>query len=248
MKYFGLSDIGLIRENNQDSFYYAFNSEQEFLAIVCDGIGGGKAGDVASNIAKEIFVNNFEQKPVFGSEQENQKWIHEVIKKANDAIYEDSLTSRTKHGMGTTLVGILITAVATYVFHLGDSRVYGLYDHELICFTEDHNLAADLIKSGEMSEEEAFQHPRGKALTNALGIWSQYKVDVNKVKKGYRYLLLCSDGLHGFISENTIKNVLEETMSVEEKVRRLIELSNQSGGFDNVSVIIVEEDGGTQHE
>lgn len=243
MKYCGLSDIGLIRETNQDSFYCSYNEKQEFLAIVCDGIGGGKAGDIASKIACEVFVEMFEKKKIFSSDKKNKEWIEEVIRKANNDVYESSLTSRTRHGMGTTLVGVLITKKATYVFHLGDSRVYGIYEKELICFTEDHNLAADLIKSGELSEKDALLHPRGKALTNALGIWSQYKVDINKIRTGYKYLLVCSDGLHGYINEKVIQSELIEANNVEEKAKRYIELSKQSGGFDNVTVIVIEVGG-----
>ena len=183
-----------------------------------------------------------------GLDHENKEWIHALIYKANEAIYENSLTSRSRHGMGTTLVGILVSSFETYVFHLGDSRVYGMYGQEFVCLTEDHNLAADLIRSGEMNEEDAMLHPRAKALTNALGIWSQYRVDINKVKKGYNYLLLCSDGLYGYVNENVIYAILNSDKDVKEKVEELIAISNQNGGFDNITAIVIEDDGGLQHE
>lgn len=248
MKYYGLSDIGLVREMNQDSFFYDVNKNDEFLAIVCDGIGGGKAGDIASKIAVDVISSSFMNRDLIISDKQNQDWILKVVEDANNAIYENSLTSRSRHGMGTTLVGILKTHDNTYVFHLGDSRLYGVYEDEFICLTEDHNLAADLIKSGEMKEEEALAHPRAKALTNALGIWSKYHVDINKIKGGYTSLMLCSDGLYGYVSENTILHVLNQKDETKNKVKRLIELGNQNGGFDNITVIILEEDGGLQHE
>ncbi|NBK96903.1 MAG: serine/threonine-protein phosphatase [Erysipelotrichia bacterium] len=248
MKYYGLTNIGLLRESNQDTFFSTYNKNNEFMAVVCDGIGGGKAGDVASQIAATFIEEAFLNKPVFNSESEHRDWTLETIRQANEKIYQDSLTSRKKHGMGTTLVGVLIVEDETYVFHMGDSRIYGFYD-DIICLTEDHNLAADLIKSGELSEEDALRHPKGKALTNALGIWSQYRVDINKIKKGHRYLLLCSDGLHGYVSESVIKQVVEDNvLSVEEKAQALVSAALKTGGYDNITVIVIDKIGGNNNE
>ena len=241
MKCFGMSDIGLVRETNQDSFFYGQNEQNELLAVVCDGIGGGKAGDVASQMAISIFEKQFHCKQYFQDDFKNKEWINTIVTQANDAIYEDSLTSRKKIGMGTTLVGAYINDDSTLLFHMGDSRVYAIYGDEMVCLTEDHNLAADLIKSGEISEEEAIHHPKGKALTNALGIWSQFHVDINKIKQDYDYLLLCSDGLHGYVQESIMKNViLNVALTSEEKVKALIDASLQTGGFDNITVILIE--------
>lgn len=248
MKFYGLSDIGLIRENNQDSFFCSENKNNEILAIVCDGIGGGKAGDVAANIAREVIEREFYLRKPTLDDVQNYEWIKDIVNKANEEIYMNSLTSRARHGMGTTLVGVLITLKHTYVFHLGDSRLYGIYNDELICLTEDHNLAADLIRSNEMSEEEALKHPRAKALTNALGIWSQYRVEINILNNDYTSLLLCSDGLYGYVSENVIYSIMCENVSIERKVQQLIDISNMNGGFDNITVILMEKDGGIQHE
>lgn len=240
MNYYGMSDCGLVRKQNQDSFFCTENKNQELLAVVCDGIGGGKAGDVASQLAVKILSERFALKPLGASDADEIAWIEASIKEANDAIYLDSLTSRSKQGMGTTLVGVLINTLGTYVFHLGDSRVYGYYD-EFVCLTEDHNLAADLIKSGELSELEAINHPKGKALTNALGIWNKYIVDINKIRSDFRYLMLCSDGLHGFVSEEIIMRIMmDETKRLSSKVKLMIEAANNSGGYDNTTVILIE--------
>lgn len=243
MKYFGITDIGLVRDENQDSFFCIENKHKELFAVVCDGIGGGKAGGIASEIATNVLYNEFMSKGKYRKEMEQRKWIVDAIEKANEQVYLDSLSSNKKHGMGTTLVGVLIASGITYIFHMGDSRVYGLYD-EMICLTEDHNLAADLIKTGECEEKEALRHPKAKALTNALGIWHQYKVEINKVKKGYQALLICSDGLHGYVSENIIESILFENIDVKRKTERLLEAATTSGGFDNVSIIVIEKDGG----
>lgn len=248
MKSFGLTHIGLVRESNQDSFFYEANKNNEFMAVVCDGIGGGKAGDIASAIAVKSIQEAFRQKTISNTEIEVKNWLNDIIRKANDRIYNDSLTSRKKHGMGTTLVGVLMTDHNTYIFHMGDSRIYGFYD-DIICLTEDHNLAADLIKSGELSEEEALKHPKGKALTNALGIWSQYRVDINRIKADYHYLLLCSDGLHGYVSEKVIEHIINDaTLSLNEKGEALINAAIQTGGYDNITVIILDKTGGNNNE
>ena len=247
MKYYGLSDIGLIRDTNQDSFFCAHNENGEYFAVVCDGIGGGKAGDVASKIAVDVLKSEFLNRTCELDDCKNSEWIKQIVHKANEAIYTDSLTSKKKHGMGTTLVGVLITPEKTYVFHLGDSRMYGVYDTEFVCLTEDHNLAADLIRSNEMSEDEALHHPNAKALTNALGIWNKYRVDINIVKEDYDALLLCSDGLYGYVNEDIILNIIHSETKIEEKVHALIQVSNATGGFDNITAVLIERKGGYAH-
>lgn len=248
MKYYGLTNIGLLRESNQDSFFTRFNKHDEFMAVVCDGIGGGKAGDVASQLAVESIEEAFLNKDKLETELEIKSWIADTVHTANERIYNDSLTSRKKHGMGTTLIGIMLVEEKTYMFHMGDSRVYGFYD-DMVCLSEDHNLAADLIKSGELSEEDALKHPKGKALTNALGIWSQYRVDINKIKEDYHYLLLCSDGLHGYVSEEVIEQIVSDiSLTLNDKVEALINAALQAGGYDNVTVVILDMDGGKNNE
>lgn len=248
MRYYGLSDIGLIREMNQDSFFCAHNENNEFFAIVCDGIGGGKAGDVASKIAVEVLSDEFNKRISTNDDIENKKWIEEIVKKANETIYLDSLTSKKKHGMGTTLVGVLCTPVRTYIFHLGDSRLYAVYENEFVCLTEDHNFAADLIHSQQMSEAEALRHPNAKALTNALGIWSKYRVDINVIKEDFSYLLLCSDGLYGYVNEDLIHEIIiNNEISIQTKIETLIQMSNTSGGYDNITAILLEK-GGSTHD
>ena len=145
--------------------------------------------------------------------------------------------------MGTTLVGILKCETTTYIFNVGDSRTYGLYADDFLALTEDHSYIADMLKRGELSEEEAAVHPNRNMLTNALGIWDTVRIDINKIKNDYKALLICSDGLHGYVSEAIIRDILESKRSVEDKVRMLIDKALLAGGYDNVSVIIVEQAG-----
>lgn len=241
VNYYGASDIGIVRTQNQDSILTTYNESGDFIAIVCDGVGGGNAGDVASDLATKVVREAFIRSESFGSDKAVKDWLFSTISNANDIIFRQSTRTMEQKGMGTTLVGILIANKSTYVFNVGDSRVYALYGSELICLTEDHNLAMELVKRGEVSEEDALHHPKRHMLTNALGIWNQAQIDIHKTKEGYEYLLICSDGLHGYVDEESIKKVLLKELNLHAKVDGLIHASKDAGGFDNVSVILIEE-------
>lgn len=245
VKYFGSSHVGLRRDDNQDCFCILENQYHSILGVVCDGIGGGNAGDVASKIAVDHMKERFEQALFCDkSDLDVKHWLHEVIQEANDLIFTQAARSQKQKGMGTTIVGVLVCSQATYIFNVGDSRTYGLYYDDFICLTEDHTYVADLLKRGEVSEEEAMTHPNRNVLINALGIWNRVRIDINKIKNEYSSILICSDGLHGYVHEDTICSVLQDTTrQIEEKVKTLIEASLDAGGYDNVSVILIEKDG-----
>ena len=243
MNYYGKTHVGLKRKDNQDSFLLE-NHENQILAVVCDGIGGGNAGDVASRMAVSHMKDCFMKMEPCDSDIEVKHWLEKTIQEANDLIFTQSTKNHDQKGMGTTLVGVLQCDKATYIFNVGDSRTYGLYADDFLCLTEDHSYVAGLLKRGEVSEEEAMNHPNRNVLTNALGIWDNVKIDINKIKNDYVALLVCSDGLHGYVSEDTIRYVLSSTSySTEEKVDLLIQDALDAGGYDNVSVIILEKDG-----
>ena len=123
------------------------------------------------------------------------------------------------------------------------AKHYRSKGYDFLALTEDHSYIADMLKRGELSEEEAAIHPNRNMHTNALGIWDSVRFDINKIKNDYKALLICSDGLHGYVSETIIREILESTRSVEDKVRLLIDKALLAGGYDNVSVSIVEQDG-----
>lgn len=248
MKYFGASDVGLHRKQNQDSYITVENDAHDLLLIVCDGIGGGLAGDVASHMAVTHLKERFLQKTDFAEDVEVKHWLQKVIQEANDLIFMQSAKSLEQKGMGTTCVGVLVAHETTYIFNVGDSRIYATYGNEFICLTEDHSFVQDLIKAGEITEEEAKHHPNRNMLTNALGIWDSVKIDINKIHDEYSTLLICSDGLHGYVSEADICAVLMERSDLRTKVYNLIELSKKAGGYDNVSVILAEKEVGDHDE
>ena len=244
MRYFGLSDIGKRRSINQDSFIASYNVNNDFIAVVCDGIGGGNAGDVASRMACDLLLEEFLKNPNLTSKQQAQDWLKEAIQRVNDAIFTKASQTHELSGMGTTMVGVLMCKLNVYVFNIGDSRAYLLQD-ELKCLTEDHNLLHELIHSGQIDMEEEINHPKRNMLTNALGIWNQVRVDISLIDESFDYLLLCSDGLHGYVSEKLVKAVLLSRASLMEKVENLIQLANDIGGYDNVTVVLIDEKGDT---
>lgn len=245
MYYYGRSHVGLRRKENQDCFCIVENEEHAILGVVCDGIGGGNAGDVASHLAIEHMEKAFFQAKLQGkSDLDVKHWLHDVIQEANDLIFTQALKNHAQKGMGTTMVGVCILDHASYIFNVGDSRTYGLYADDFICLTEDHTYVADLLKRGEVSEEEAMIHPNRNVLINALGIWNYVRIDINKINNDYQSLLICSDGLHGYVPEHVMLATLnDQKHNVETKVNTLIEVALQVGGYDNVSVILIEKEG-----
>lgn len=240
---FGKTHTGLRRKNNQDSFALVENDAHALMGIVCDGIGGGNGGDVASRMAVHHMQDSFKAFDIFKKiDVEIKQWLLNTIKEANDLIYTEASSNPTLHGMGTTMVGVIQYRDETYIFNAGDSRTYGLYKDDFICLTEDHSYVADLLKRGEVSEEEARNHPNRNVLTNAVGIWDKVRIDVNKINNDYRCLLICSDGLHGYVGEAMIRHILESDFSLEKKVDLLIQSALDAGGFDNVSVVLVEKE------
>lgn len=238
MEVFGKTDTGKVRSVNEDSFLSASNANGDTLVMVCDGIGGAASGEVASMMAVDYVRQAFESAPVFHKDYEADEWIRLVLHKASDAIYSKAMWSRKYRGMGTTAAGALICPIGTYIFNAGDSRVYALYSDGLIQMSEDHSYVQSLLNEKKITPEEALRHEKRNTLTNALGVWRTCRVDVNKIKADYAALLICSDGLHGYVSEHKIERIMESDLSLEEKAGQLIDLANGQGGRDNCTVVL----------
>lgn len=241
MKIAAYSDKGLVRANNEDSVGYCIKEDGSLLAVVCDGIGGNNAGDVASKCAKDTILADFEAIQSLNDPYEASDWIKKEINHCNDVIYKLACSKKEYYGMGTTLVGVLMTPKMTLILNVGDSRVYGLFDG-MVCLTQDHNLFQELVHAGQLTREEMKQEPSKHVLTNALGVYDKARVDIGLANNDYDCLLLCSDGLHGYVKENVIEDVLLQNKSVEEKAKLLIQASYIEGGYDNVSVILIDKE------
>jgi protein phosphatase len=253
----GISDVGLQRDHNEDSF--AILKEQR-LFIVADGMGGHRAGDVASRLATEAIVDFFRaannedftwpfQFDTRLSDEENR--LLSGIRLANRQIIERSTRSRECQGMGTTVVGALFSPKKHKMFigHVGDSRAYRIRKSEIRQMTRDHSLVNDyLLAMPELTEEQKSELPKN-VITRALGMQEQVAVDIQSddAELGDVYVL-CSDGLSGMVEDQEILDVVSTAPDVETACRRLVALANEHGGEDNITALIVRIDAAGEGE
>lgn len=240
MEFACVTDVGLVRDKNQDSYIAINNNYGDFLLLVADGIGGGKAGEVASGELIKYFDNEFKNSGPFDKISDAINYLIYHVNQANKCVYGLSLQKEEYSGMGTTLSGILITNNGTISINCGDSRVYGLIDNMLIHLTVDHTLVNKMIEDGEITYEQSLNHPKRHYLLKAIGIFDKVEPDIHKVRD-MDYYLICSDGLHSYVTDEEIKNViLNEETSVKDKVNSLKVLALSKGGLDNITIILVK--------
>jgi len=240
VKYAFQSDIGNHRDENQDYVGVFKNKQSVLFSIVADGIGGRQGGDVASEMAVSHLGYLF-QNTDFDDVTNAVNWLQTEVTQENDEILETAQKYSDLNGMGTTIVVTIILKNQFIVAHLGDSRCYLFKGNELKQLTSDHSLVNELIKKGKLSPEEARNHPQKNIITKTLGISNNSDIDVHSyVWKVNDQLLLCTDGLTNMVTDQTIANVLAGPLSLEQKCLKLIELANQAGGRDNVTVLIIQ--------
>jgi len=238
----GWTDIGLQRPVNEDSFAVVQEGKeverQGACYVVCDGLGGARAGEVASRIAMETFVTAWSSREL--SAEDTKQRLRLAVHEANAVVHRLSLSSEELSGMGTTLVALVPHAERAYVCNVGDSRCYRLRAGVLSQLTEDHTMAADMVRQGLLDPAYARQVSERNILTRAVGTAPRVEVDVgsDELRAGDRYLL-CSDGLWGTVSEADLKAGLTGG-SPEETVHRLVDLANTCGGSDNSTAIVVD--------
>lgn len=245
----GRSDVGLQREHNEDSFCLL---EQHGLFIVADGMGGHRAGDVASKMATETiaaFFNTtaredatwpFHYDPTLSAEENR---LVTGIKVANKSIYEASARNREHHGMGTTVVGMLFAPAARriYVGHVGDSRCYRVRADKIEQLTQDHSLLNDYLRAmPDLTQDQKDELPRN-VITRALGMTESVQVDItaDEPHPGDVYVL-CSDGLTGMITDDEIKEIVTTAATPDEAALKLVARANEHGGEDNVTAVVAK--------
>ena len=237
MQAYAGTDIGCVRSMNQDSYYCSTTPVGPFpnLFIVADGMGGHQAGDYASRYAIETFLE-------YTSHAEGESLIRimdEGISEANRRVLEQSMAHEELNGMGTTMVVAYIDQSQLYVANVGDSRLY-LIGEEINQVTEDHSYVAAMMRAGELTREEARNHPEKNVITRAVGVARDVKADFFEVdlKPGDR-ILMCSDGLSNMIEDDTLYDMLT-FCDMEESVGVLIDEAKKNGGYDNITVIVIE--------
>ncbi len=222
------TDVGRVRDGNEDAYLV---DDAMGLIAVADGMGGHRAGEVASATALEAL-----RAAINGGRP-----LRESIEDANDAVYTKSLTDTSLRGMGTTLTaGTLVAGDTLLVGHVGDSRAYLLHDGELRQVTDDHSLVEELVREGRLTADEAAVHPQRSIITRALGVDASVEVDVYPVElvPGDR-LLLCSDGLTGMVQPDDIAATLRRESDPARAAAQLVDAANAAGGEDNITVVVV---------
>lgn len=236
------SDSGKIREINQDSFYKC-KIEDLSVFVVADGMGGHKAGEVASYTVVETVEEmiNSSKEALISHSLEIPKFINEVLNESNKRVYEKSNSSIEYEGMGTTVTMAVFYNDEIFLGHIGDSRAYLIRNQEILQITQDHSLVAELVRNGSISEKEAINHPQKNIITRALGTNENVKIDIlsKSVNEG-DIVLLCTDGLSNMVSDDMIKDILLTSNDIQEGCERLVSAANELGGLDNITALVIE--------
>ena len=233
MKFKAYTDKGNIRERNEDN--YLIKLDPYPIIVVADGMGGHKAGKVASNIAVES-IKGFK----FTFNNNNMLYdIKNAVKDANNKIIKKGSENPVQQGMGTTISLAVVIDNQLYIGHVGDSRIYLYRNQQLQRITTDDSLVNELVKKGKISSEEAFDHPQKHILTQALGLEKDIKVETNNILlKENDILLFCTDGLTDMIREQEIANIIDSnTSDIEVLARKLGDKALENGGNDNITLI-----------
>lgn len=236
MKSFYLTDAGKVRSHNEDSVIIVKNNDNDYLLAVADGMGGHSAGEIASSIAisylGKSFNETFEKMDKVGA----INWLRDNFVDINDLIFDYVKEHPESKGMGTTLVVALVTSEYILFANIGDSSGLVIKNDKLHKVTYDHTLVNLLLKAGELTEEEAKNHPKKNVLMKALGANDPIDVDIFDCDTDISSILLCSDGLTNMLDNEQIEKVLLSDLDIEDKVIKLIRKSNNRGGTDNISV------------
>jgi protein phosphatase len=224
----GRTDVGRQRSANEDDFV----AEAPFFAVA-DGMGGAKAGEVASAMATETFEGERD------SDEPAEAQLVRILRTANKRIYDLAVSDESHRGMGTTLTAAKVVGDEVSLGHVGDSRAYRMRDGELEQLTKDHSLVAELERSGQITAEAAEHHPQRSIITRALGPEPDVEVDTYTLtgREGDLFLL-CSDGLTSMISDSEVGSILRSAESLDAAAEELVRAANQSGGKDNITVVL----------
>jgi serine/threonine protein phosphatase PrpC/CRP-like cAMP-binding protein len=247
LSFWPITDVGRVRDHNEDSFLV---DKKLQLFVVCDGMGGHAAGEVASNLAartvREALLGqreallDFERGTGSTARTDVLRLMESAVQQACSTVYGEGQKDETKRGMGTTFVALLLIGSRGFIAHVGDSRIYLYRQGSVHQLTEDHSLINELLRRGRLSREQIDQLQYKNAVTRAVGVYESVEVDTLDfdVLRGDRFLL-CTDGLHGYFEQAELAKLFGETPEAELS-QKLVDLSNERGGKDNITSIVVK--------
>ena len=241
MKIIAKTDIGLVRSTNEDTFTYIVKDENNFIAFVCDGMGGHLGGSFASSKTVEFINNAYNELDTSKPLKNVGVWLFDTLQRANDYIFNQSLENENLRGMGTTVSGVIMFNGDLYYAHIGDSRIYLYNHHELNQITTDHTYVNTLLLNGLITLKQASKHPKRHVLTNALGIKRKVSVDIGQIRMNKNdNLIICSDGLHNMLDGKKLHKLLKEELELDVKIDLIKEKALAQGGLDNITMILLE--------
>ncbi len=244
MKIYGNSDIGLVRHTNEDTFRYEILPNGFALLVICDGMGGANGGGVASAMTLETVFSAVKEGLDQSMEDGSIEGLFQkAIEGANEKVFRSSISDVALSGMGTTVVLAAVRNGKVYLAHVGDSRAYYVGSSGLRQLTTDHSMVQELVKSGDLTQQQAKVHPQKNIITRAVGVDKSIQVDfhVEPIEEGDR-ILLCTDGLSDYVEDETIFKLAKED-SLEDCCNQLITTAKENGGGDNITVVAAEYEG-----
>ena len=244
MQTFYLTDTGKVRDHNEDSVIILNNDNNEYLLAVADGMGGHKAGEVASAIAINHLTEEFYRLDTVGSKETAIDWLRNIVTEINNKIFDYTKENPDSKGMGTTFVCAIKTDDYLLYGNIGDSSGYVIKNKKIHKVTKDHTLVNLLVSTGELTEEEAKYHPRKNVLMRALGANNPIDIDIFDVDTNISGIFLCSDGLTNMVTDDQIEKVLDSDLSIQEAVEKLIKKANARGGNYNISIAYLKKESG----
>lgn len=239
MEAYAVTHTGKVRTNNEDSYF--ISRQTPSLFIVADGMGGHKAGEVASQMAVDE-VCSYIQREMEGTMTPEliEEMLLSAVRSANAQVFEQSRSTLSLEGMGTTLTLLLVVDNVMYFAHVGDSRAYIVKNDTIEQVTKDHSLVGELVRAGTITEEQARVHPQKNILTNAVGTGLTVKVDIVKRRVESGLVLLCTDGLTNHVEDAEILNALNSDEPLSHLCEGLVREANEQGGQDNITVVAVK--------
>ncbi len=242
MKVVTMCDIGNQRTVNQDYVSY-YQKENEAIVVLCDGMGGHKAGEVASLLTGEYIIKQYKEAKPFTQKEYVQEWLHQVILDVNRLLNKKSQEDFDLHGMGTTLVVALLVGDVLFVSHVGDSRAYLVSQRQLNQLTRDDTLVNALVDAGSITAEEAIHHPKKNMLVQAVGVSDLVNESYIEIEMHDEDILICSDGLYNSLTNQQIIDILGEDIELKDKGNRLVKEAKIYGGRDNIGLALISRKG-----